>query len=332
MTAEDLECWEANDPGFCSHDGDGVAKKQRDEEVQGSDSDEDIADAEKHVAAMMAVEDPDVPLENDEEIDSYEAVDEAADRRDRTLESGLIHYLMSSMPGGINNRKQSRSKKLSSLFEAVRGRIECIGDHFWEYMAAYLAPYHYRKRTSTGHFIGHMPSKMFSGDNAERAGLTAPERVIFEKMNDFERPEVYGPGMWSLYFTLATLRKIEGGVPGVLIKRGLREALSRYKCGREYQARFGDEILPGVPGDSREAHQRVQELACLQKRQGPSSYFITLTLRMPKFPATCDCYNKILEERVAAAPHLPYLSRAWRRALSKLLEGLATGEEKPLGI
>ena len=28
-----------------------------------SDSDEDIADAEKHVAAMMAVEDPDVPLE-----------------------------------------------------------------------------------------------------------------------------------------------------------------------------------------------------------------------------------------------------------------------------
>ena len=199
-------------------------------------------------------------------------------------------------------------------------------------MAAYLAPYHYGKRTATGHFIGHMRSKMFSGDNAERAGFTAPERMIFQKMNDFEGPEVYNPGMWSLYFTLATLTKIEGAVSEVLIQRRLREALSCYNCGREYQAQFGDEILPGVPGDSREAHQRVQELACLWKRQGQSSYFITLTLCMRKFPATCDCYNKILEERVAAAPHLPYLSRGWRRPLSKSFEWHATGEEKPLGI
>ena len=49
-----------------------------------SDSDEDIADAEKHMAAMMAIEDPHVPLEKDEEIDSCETVDEAADWRDRT--------------------------------------------------------------------------------------------------------------------------------------------------------------------------------------------------------------------------------------------------------
>ena len=239
---------------------------------------------------------------------------------------------MSSMPGGVNNRKQRRSKKLSSLFEAVRRRIECIGDHFWEYMQAYPAPYHYRKRTPSGHFIGHMPGKMLSGDNTEKSGFTAPGRMIFEKLNDFEGPEVYNPGMWSLYFTVATLQKNGGGLPGVMVKRGLRQALGRYNCGREYQARFGDEILPGMPGDSPEAHQRVQELACLRKRQGPSSYFITLTLRMPKFPATCDCYSKILEERVAAAPHLPYLSRAWRRALNKLFEWLASGEERPLGI
>ena len=327
ITEEDRKCWETNEPGFSS--------ENREDEVviEESDSDKDIADAEEYLAAVMADDDQDVPLEGkDEEVDTYETIEEADDRRDRSLESGLIHYLMGSMPGGVNNRKQRRSKKLSLLFEAVRGRIECIGDHFWEYMQAYLAPYHYRKRTPSGHFIGHMPSKMLSGDNAEKSGFTAPERMIFQKMNDFEGPEVYDPGMWSLYCTVATLRKIEGGLPGVMVKRGLREALSRYNCGREYQARFGDEILPGMPGDSREAHQRVQELACLRKRQGPSSYFITLTLRMPKFPATCDCCNKILEERVAAAPHLPYLSRAWRRALNKVFEWLATGEERPLGI
>ena len=121
---------------------------------------------------------------------------------------------MSSMPGGVGNQKQRRSRKLSSVFEAVHGRLECIGDHFWEYMAAYPASYHHRKRTSTGHFIGHMPSKMFSGDNAEPAGFKAPDRMIFQKMNKFEGPEVYDPGMWSLYFTLDTVTKIEAGVPG----------------------------------------------------------------------------------------------------------------------
>ena len=34
LTAEDLECPETNDPGFYSHDGDGVAKKQHDKEFQ----------------------------------------------------------------------------------------------------------------------------------------------------------------------------------------------------------------------------------------------------------------------------------------------------------
>ena len=125
----DLECSETNDPGFGSHNGNGVAKKQ--DEVQVSDSDGNIADAQQGVAAMMAVDDLDVPLENDEEIDSYKTVDEAADRRGRTLGSSLIHYLMSSMPSGVNNPKQRRSKKPSSLFEAVRGRIKCVGDHFW---------------------------------------------------------------------------------------------------------------------------------------------------------------------------------------------------------
>ena len=91
-------------------------------------------------------------------------------------------------------------------------------------------------------------------------------------------------------------------------------------------------MLPQLTGDSREAHEPVQQLACLRKRQGPSSYFITLTLRMPKFHATCECHKKILEERVAAARNLPFLSRAWRRAWSKLFGWLATGEEKPPGI
>ena len=60
----------------------------------------------------------------------------------------------------------------------------------------------------------------------------------------------------------------------------------------------------------------MHELACLRKKQGRSLLFIALTLHMPKFPATCDYNNKILEQRVAAAPHHPYESGAWKQALS----------------
>ena len=37
---------------------------------------------------------------------------------------------------------------------------------------------------------------MLSGDSAKKSDFTAPESIIFQKMNDFEGPQVYDPGMW----------------------------------------------------------------------------------------------------------------------------------------
>ena len=265
---------------------------------------------------------------------AYEAVVEEAGRRDTVLQSGLVHMLFVGMPHGPNARWQRRNKKWSDLLDQVQARAASVGTTFWDYLPAYVAPYHYRQRTPEGHFVGCMPSHLYCLDSAQTAGFTSPERMVYEKMLGLEGPEAYDPAMWSFFFSLLTVRKLELGTSVQhFFKRGMRDALYNRDSVQEYHARFGDDVLPGLPASPYEARDGVQELARLNAIEGPCAYFVTFTLAMNRMPGVRAVWEAITAERNPVPyPHLPYLSRCWRRALRALLEWIMVGQERPFGL
>ena len=77
----------------------------------------------------------------DDATGEYEEAEEQVGRRDRALESGLIHLLMDSVPGGIMASKQRRNKKWLDLLERVQARVPSTGEEFWEYLPAQAYPW-----------------------------------------------------------------------------------------------------------------------------------------------------------------------------------------------
>ena len=280
--------------------------------------------------------DEDGEVEEDVHVDDatgeYEEAEEEAGRRDRALESGLIHLLMNSVPGGIMASKQRRNKKWLDLLERVQARVPSTGDEFWEYLPAQAYPWLYRQRTPSGHFVGVMPTRLYVAKRALEDGFVTPERMSYEKMLGLEGPERYDPVMRSYLFALNIARKMETGASIRYVKRGLRGALHHKESMRELSARFGDEILPGMPMSGSDVRTGVAELAALDKCEGPAAYFVTITLAMDRFPGIDDIWNAIVKHPdTNPSPHLPYLSRCWNRARQSLYEWIMLGEERPFG-
>ena len=268
----------------------------------------------------------------DDATGEYEEAEEQVGRRDRALESGLIHLLMNSVPGGIMASKQRRNKKWLDLLERVQARVPCTGEEFWEYLPAQAYPWLYRQRTPSGHFVGVMPTRLYVARRALEDGFVTPERMSYEKMLGLEGPEPYDPVMRSYLFALNVARKMETGASVRYVKRGLRGALHHKESMKELSARFGDQILPGMPMSGSDVRTGVAELAALDKCEGPAAYFVTITLAMDRFPGIDDIWNAIVKHPdTNPSPHLPYLSRCWNRARQSLYEWIMLGEERPFG-
>ena len=178
-----------------------------------------------------------------------------------------------------------------------------------------------------------MPSHFYREDSAEQAGFTSVERMVYEKMHSLEGPKAYDPTMWSFFFSRLTVRKLEARCPVTsFFRRGLRDALYNRASESEYRARFGDDVLPGLPTTRHEARDAVLGLARLNAVEGPSAYFITITLAMSRTPGVRRVWESITSRMDPVAfPHLPYISRCWRRTLEVLLEWILVGVERPFG-
>ena len=268
----------------------------------------------------------------DDATGEYEEAKEQVGRRDRALESGLIHLLMKSVPEGIMASKQRRNKKRLDLLERVQARVPSTGDEFWEYLLAQAYPWLYRQHTPSGHFVGVMPTRLYVAKRGLEDGFVMPERMSYEKMLGLEGPEPYDPVMRSYLFALNVARKMETRASVRYVKRGLRGALHHKESMKELSARFGDQILPGMPVSGSDVRTGVAELAALDKCEGPAAYFVTITLAMDRFPGIDDIWNAIVKHPdTNPSPHLPYLSRCWNRARQPLYEWIMLGEEHPFG-
>ena len=263
----------------------------------------------------------------------YEDIDEDPRRGDQRLESGLVHMLTGSVPGGILSSKQRKSKKWSDLLERVQARTEDVGDVFWDYLPAYLAPWHYPARTQSGHFIGCMPTKLYVANKAQEDGFVSPERMIYEKMLGLEGPEAYDPVMRSYYFSVLCSRRMESGTSATYVRRGLHGALHHKESVKELSTRFGDELLPGLPVTSYDARAGVAELAALDAcEDSPAAYFFTMTLAFDRLPGISELWQKIVRHpSTQVTPHLPYLSRCWSRAQHIIFDWILLGEERAFG-
>ena len=263
----------------------------------------------------------------------YEDIDEDPRRRDQRLESGLVHMLTGSVPGGILSSKQRKSKKWSELLDRVQFRTRDMGDLFWDYLPAYLAPWHYPQRAQSGHFSGCMPTKLYVANKAQEDGFVSPERMIYEKMLGLEGPEAYDPVMRSYYFSVLCSRRMESGTSATYVRRGLRGALHHKESVKELSARFGDELLPGLPVTGYDARAGVAELAALDACEDSlAAYFVTMTLAFDRLPGIKELWQRIVRHPDAqVAPHLPYLSRCWSRAQQTFFDWILLGEERAFG-
>ena len=97
----------------------------------------------------------------------------------------------------------------------------------------------------------------------------SPERMVYEKMLGLEGPEPYDPVMRSLFFTVVGGRQMDSGTGATYVKRGLRGALHHKEDIQELSARFGDQLLPGLPVTSFDARIGVAELAALDACEAP---------------------------------------------------------------
>ena len=177
-----------------------------------------------------------------------------------------------------------------------------------------------------------MPTRLYVAKRALEDGFVTPERMSYEKMLGLEGPEPYDPVMRSYLFALNVARKMGTGASVRYIKRGLRGALHHKESMKELSARFGDQILPGMPMSGADVRTGVAELAALDKCEGPAAYFLTITLAMDRFPGIDDIWNAIVKHRdTNPSPHLPYLSRCWNRARQSLYDRIMLGEERPFG-
>ena len=263
----------------------------------------------------------------------YEDIDEDLRRREQRLEYGLLHMLTRSAPGGILSSQQRKSKKWSDLLEGVRARTQDMGEVLWDYLPAYLAPWHYPQCTPWGHVIGCMPTKLYVANKAQEDKLVSPERMIYKKMLGLKGAEVYDPVMCSYYCSILCCRCMESGMSATYVRRVLRGALHHKESVKELSARFGDEVLPGLPVTSYDTRARVAALAALDAcEDSPVAYFVTMTLPFDHLPRISELWWRIvrhLDAQVAA--HLPYLIHCSSREHLITSDRILLGKERGFG-